>query len=101
MHYITAVEYETGYSLRLTFEDSSVRIVDLEKYLDGEVFEPLKDIEHFRSARLNTDMDTVVWGNGADMSPDFLYEIGILVHEPIRSVAAVAEKRDSYGNPKP
>jgi hypothetical protein len=65
--------------------------------LDGEVFEPLRKIEFFRTARLNPDIDTVVWKNGADMSPDFLYEIGVPVansHEPVR---CVAEGRVGYG----
>ena len=96
MHYITAVEYEAGYRLRLKFDDANVKIVDLEKYLDGDIFEPLRDMQYFRNARLNKDIDTVVWDNGADMSPDFLYEIGTSVQEPIRSVHAVAEERDSY-----
>jgi len=25
----------------------------------------------------NEDIDTVVWENGADFSPDFLYEVGL------------------------
>ena len=64
MHYICAVEYESGFRLRLKFEDRIVRTVDLERYLDGEIFEPLKDIRRFRTARLNPDLDTVVWTTG-------------------------------------
>ena len=39
--------------------------------------ELLKDIEYFRTVRVNPDIDTVVWDNDADLSPDFLYEIGV------------------------
>jgi len=48
----------------------------------------------FRTARLITDIDTVVWDNGADMSPDFLYEIG----EPRDDAPAckVAEEQAAY-----
>jgi hypothetical protein len=77
MHYVCRVEYDRDYQLRVTFDDGSIRLVDLEQHLGGEVFEPLRDQEQFRTARLNADIDTVVWDNGADMSPDFLYEIGI------------------------
>jgi hypothetical protein len=98
MHFVTGVHYEGGYKLRLRFEDHSERIADLEKHLDGEVFEPLKDLRQFRTARLNADLDTVVWDNGADMSPDFLYEIGEPVTvEPARRVA---ERRAGYGKAK-
>ena len=94
MHFVTSVDLESQYKLRLRFEDDSVRLVDLEPYLDGEVFEPLKDLRSFRTARLEPDLDTVVWENGADMSPDFLYEIG----QPIESPAPrrVAEGRAGY-----
>ncbi len=95
MHYVAEVEYEAGYRLRLTFEDGSRRRVDLALHLDGEMFEPLRKIGLFQTARLNPDIDTVVWDNGADMSPDFLYEIS----EPVddASVLKVAEERATYG----
>jgi hypothetical protein len=51
-------------------------MVDLQPHLEGKIFEPLKNISYFQSARLNKDIDTVVWPNHADFSPDFLYEIG-------------------------
>ncbi len=95
MHYVTEVKYEAGYRLVLTFEDGRRRRVDLAPHLDGEVFEPLRDLKRFRTARLNPDIDTVVWDNGADMSPDFLYEIGEPIEpDPIRNVA---EERSEYG----
>jgi Protein of unknown function (DUF2442) len=60
--------------LLLTFEDDSLRQVDLAPHLNGEVFDPLKDLSNFKSVHLNSDLDTIVCKNGADMSPDFLYE---------------------------
>jgi hypothetical protein len=96
MHLVTSVEYVSGYKLRLGFEDGSVRLVDLTAELDGEVFEPLKDRRVFRSARLNSDLDTVVWSNGADMSPDFLYKIGQPVKKTGHSARKVAESRAKY-----
>ena len=75
MHFIRQAEYLSGYKLRLVFEDGSVRVADLSSHLDGEVFEPLRDIAYFRNVRVEPDLDTIVWSNGADMSPDFLYDI--------------------------
>src|SRR5229473_2294673 len=74
MHFVKDVKYLSEYKLLLTFEDGSLRQVDLAPHLDGEVFEPLKDLSNFKSVHLNSDLDTIVWQNGADMSPDFLYE---------------------------
>jgi len=52
------------------------------------MIEPLKDIAYFKSFRVNEDLDTVVWENGADFSPDFLYEIGQPVSEATRAADA-------------
>ena len=95
MHYLKGVDYDGGYALLLTFEDDSVRRVDLESHLDGEVFEPLKSLEQFSTAHLNADIDTVVWDNGADMAPDFLYDISVPVDTP--PARKVAKNRSEYG----
>jgi len=92
MHWITSVEYVSAYKLRLGFEDGSVKVVDLARHLDGEVFEPLKDLRLFKTARLNPDLDTVVWDNGADMAPEFLHEIGV----PDQQATLVAETPAPY-----
>src|SRR5213593_4343912 len=96
MHFVTSVDYVSGYRLRLGFEDGSVRVVDLANELNGEIFEPLKDLRVFRTARLNPDLNTVVWSNGADMSPDFLYKIGQPVKAKCRSAHQFAETRARY-----
>jgi len=83
MHFVRGVKYVSDHKLRLTFEDGSVREADLSQHLDGEVFEPLKNVSNFRKVHLNTDLDTMVWENGADMSPDFLYEISVPVAESV------------------
>jgi hypothetical protein len=62
----------------LTFEDGVVKLVDMEPYLDGEIFEPLKDIDYFKTVSVHPDIDTIVWNNDADVSPDFLYEVGVV-----------------------
>ena len=82
MHYITDVQYDSGFSLVLQFEDGTWRLADLEQYLDGEIFEPLRDAACFAAVRVNADIDTIVWENGADMAPDFLYEISSPVSAP-------------------
>lgn len=79
MHFVKQAEYAGDYRVRLVFEDGSVRLADLGPHLDGEVFESLKDIEQFKALRVEPDLDTIVWDNGADMSPDFLFEISEVV----------------------
>ena len=88
MHFVRRAEYTGEHRLLLTFEDGYERLVDLGPHLDGEMIEPLKDIAYFKSFRVNEDLDTVVWENGADFSPDFLYEIGQPVSEATRAADA-------------
>ena len=77
MHYVVDASYLDAYRLKIRFENDEDRLVDLSGHLDGPVFEPLKDLTYFRHFQVNHDIDTVVWPNGADFSPDFLYEIGV------------------------
>ena len=75
MHFVRNVTYLSGYRLLLDFGDGVRRLVDLQPHLEGEIFEPLKDINYFKTVSVNPDLDTIVWQNNADFSPDFLYEI--------------------------
>jgi hypothetical protein len=77
MHYVVDACCLGAYRLKIRFENDEVRIVDLSDHLDGPIFEPLKDPAFFQQVQVNNDIDTVVWPNGADFSPDFLYEIGV------------------------
>jgi hypothetical protein len=76
MQFVKDVRYLTDYKLKLTFKNNVVKLVDLKPHLDGEIFEPLKAIDYFKTVRVNPDIDTITWSNEADFSPDFLYEIG-------------------------
>lgn len=81
MHFVKKVKYISGYKLLLTFEDGVKKLVDLGPHLEGEIFEPLKDVHYFKTVRVNTDLDTIVWENSADFSPDFLYEVGVEIKD--------------------
>ena len=76
MHWIIDVNYIEKYKLKLLFENNEAKEVDLSNYLTGTIFEPLKEIDYFKKVSLNSDIDTIVWPNNADYSPDFLYKIG-------------------------
>lgn len=71
---ITEAAYAGGYRIALRFEDGTRSEIDLEGELWGEMFEPLRDLEEFRSFRLDPELHTIVWPNGADLAPEFLYE---------------------------
>ena len=37
------------------------------------MFKPLKDKKVFASVKLDKDLDTIAWENGADLAPEYLY----------------------------
>jgi hypothetical protein len=64
--------YRGDYRIELVFQDGVQATVDFAQWLDGPVFEPLRDREYFRQFFI--DGGTVVWPNGADIAPETLYE---------------------------
>ena len=71
---VIKAEYIDGYRLLLLFNNGERKIVDLRDSLKGPVFLPLKDISYFM--RFSIKFNTVEWENGADLAPEYLYEIG-------------------------
>lgn len=71
---IVDVDYIKNYVLRLKFSDGVTKNVDLKPYLTGEVFGELLDRAKFVQYGLTPV--TIEWANGADLAPEFLYEIG-------------------------
>jgi hypothetical protein len=71
---VTAVRVLARYVVELEFANGETRVIDLEPFLWGEVFEPLRaDYDLFRKVRVDAEAGTVVWPNGADLSPRTLY----------------------------
>ena len=71
---IKDVEVLDGFKVRLTFTDESKRVIDLDVFLRGPVFEPIRaDPNLFRAVRVDDKAGTIVWPNGADIDPDVLY----------------------------
>ncbi len=71
---VVDARYVRDYVIWLRFNDGLAGEVDLRDELDGPVFEPLRQLETFRSVRLHPELHTIVWPNGADLAPEFLHE---------------------------
>jgi len=71
---ITDVHVLSRYVVELTFASGDIRVIDLEPMLWGEMFEPLKaDYELFKKVAADPEAGTILWPNGADLSPRTLY----------------------------
>lgn len=65
--------HTSDYNLWLIFSDGKEGKIDLTEELYGEVFEPLKNVDLFKSFVLDLELNTLRWPTGADLSPEFLY----------------------------
>ena len=88
---VVKAEYLDGYRVKLLFNTGETRVADLSKSLNGSIFVPLKDINYFKSFSIK--FNTIEWDNGADFSPEYLYEISTAMepykpYEPTPYVAA-------------
>jgi hypothetical protein len=68
------VEVLEGFNVNLTFTNGSKKIVNLETFLWGPMFESIREHRDlFTAVRVDEEAGTIVWPNGADIDPDVLY----------------------------
>ena len=71
---IVKANYLRNFTIYMYFSDGSEGEVDLSYELEGEIFRPLRDVSYFKNFSVNHELHTIVWPNGADFAPEFLYE---------------------------
>ena len=57
----------------LRFDDGSDGEVDMSRDEWRGVFEPLRDPEYFAQVRVDHEIGTIAWPNGADIAPETLH----------------------------
>ena len=72
LHIINA-EYIDDYKVKVFFSNGEKGVVDLSSVLKGPIFEPLKDKSLFSRLKIDKDLETIVWPNGADLAPEYIY----------------------------
>lgn len=62
------------YTLRVRFDDETERTIDFRPVLAGDLYGSLRDRELFDQVRIDTEVHTLVWPNGADFDPATLHD---------------------------
>ena len=81
IHRVTGFVVGSGHTIQVEFADGVRRVIDFEPVLAGELYGPLRDPEVFCGVRLDTEVGTLVWPNGADFDPATLHDWPNLVDE--------------------
>ena len=69
---ITGAEYVKDYTLRLTFSNGEVRMMDFTPLMQKGICTKLQDMDYFRNFTL--DPFSVDWNNEIGFAPRYLYE---------------------------
>ena len=73
---VVSVEIIPPYGLRLSFTDGTSGTIDAASWVRESqgVFAELRDPRLFAQARVDPELETIVWPNHADVDPETLYE---------------------------
>jgi hypothetical protein len=71
--HITSAKYLKDYKIRVAFNNGREGIADLSGALKGPMFEPIRDKSSFSQFRVDKELETVVWPNGADLAPEYIF----------------------------
>ena len=76
---VVGFEIVAPFTLRVRFDDDTAQIIDFRPVLSGELYSPLKDFNLFNGVRIDPEVHTLVWPNGADFDPATLHDWPIQV----------------------
>ena len=71
--HVTEVTAIADYRLWLRFEDDTEGEIDFSGRPWRGVFTPLESPDFFSQVKVDTQLGTIVWPNGADVAPETLY----------------------------
>ena len=86
----TIIDFEllAPYTLRLVFDDQTIQEINFAPLLKGELYAPLQDVALFNQVRLDPEVGTIVWPNGADFDPAVLHDWPQLEEAMLKMVAS-------------
>ena len=70
---VRSFQIERRYTLRVQFDDGTDQVIDFQPMLAGALYGPLRDLGLFNQVRIDPEVHTLVWPNGADFDPAILH----------------------------
>jgi hypothetical protein len=74
VHRVRSFEVVGPYTLRVGFDDATEQTINFEPILAGELYGPLRNPAVFNQVRIDPEISTLVWSNGADFDPETLHD---------------------------
>lgn len=71
---VESFEIVGPYKLLVRFDDDAEQTIDFQPILAGELYGPLRDLEMFNRVKIDSEVHTLVWPNGADFDPATLHD---------------------------
>ncbi len=74
IYLVVSFEIVGPYTLEVRFNDGTSQVIDFRPVFEGELFGPLTDLALFNQVRVDKEIHTLVWPNGADFDPATLHD---------------------------
>lgn len=74
IHRVVSFQIEGPFLLRVHFGDGTQQLIDFKPILAGDLYRPLRDLSVFNQVRVDPEVHTLVWPNGADFDPAMLHD---------------------------
>lgn len=71
---VRSFEIVSPYTLQVQLDDETKQTIYFRPVLAGEMYAPLRDLSLFNQVRLDVEVHTLVWPNGADFDPATLHD---------------------------
>ena len=71
---VRSFKIEAPYTLSVNFNDGTAQVINFRTALAGELFGPLRNLAVFNQVRIDPEVHTLVWPNGADFDPATLHD---------------------------
>ncbi len=91
---VVSFEIVGDYTLSVAFDDGIEQKINFEPVLAGKFYGPLRDLSMFNRVKIDPEVRTLVWPNGADFDPETLHDWP----EQIESLKEAAAQWETVGS---